>query len=1743
MSEQIDNSSSNNTVYTELLGNSQDLVKNLIAQFADRFNFNELVQSTFNNGTDLDLFKSDWRTGNLVLPEIEVVSCEQIKGANGAFSSQTDKIYLAKEFLLANESDTKAIAKVIIEEYGHYIDSQINSSDTPGDEGAILAALVLGEELGENRLQKLKEEDDSAVVVIDGEEVAIEQNLPDAVLYSKRIDLEDYKFNFKTADYLNQWTGLNLKNQDAYKSGDDFIAKLPWNGGRYDLLNSSVGASIFGFGASVGANAGIDLAPGFIEAGFNVEAGYNLGQFDVSLPFSAGVEAGIVNNQLTVDIDANFAAPQFNYTLPYVYANLDAVLGYDINADIYGGAFAEVRYPWDKDRASTNGSFNLVSAKGNHSRTLLQLDTREDDNFIDLIYKKIRLGDKKKDSVSRTETKGFLGLDFELPTFSGNFQPLAGNEFDPIFGLDETNSGSGLSNEYLWEFKEEKKLVDADFAIDNLLAQIPFLSWLSKAGKERYSVFGYDVGLEYDWRAIALDLSTSLSYGYSFKTGFSDLLPKINQQKSEIQGLIDSSKSTIDTFALNSFPTKKDLVDELVAADKNGDFNIDIVVEFNPKIIFDAEVYLKPEVALDWDLGVVKGKLAPVVNNLQEFTLVPGKEEKIFSDKISIVAPTRQEVSFKDFYGWLKQINSSLPDIDTEYTIKIPFSAIDPVRFPGTDGDDYIEGIDGDEGTKALANGNDTWVFSTGKDGEINGGNGFDTLKIVAPETYTLTANTLSDSNNNITTFVNFVSVEIDGTQSTTSGINISGNLSDAAIPYVFGATTDFSDRVENLDIHHLDTQAGDDIVTGNLYDIFGESAELNTGLGNDEITVSSTTLPEETTRIDAGAGDDNVNLTVIPYYVSNSSNSSFAIDLDTGKDSLKVTRATPIGGGSGVLPTVEILAAGYIGGKTIDLEANSENLSSEIALQVNTSVLKDIFGLEANAELDRLFVELANSDITYQLDNINPNATGVQDKIIKADRVKLDLTDLAIASEIALNPQDFAASSIIVDGNGDRTEIAIDLLNINNINAAADVRVNSVDLVKANWADAEFLQNKLSGDFRTLDFSEVATGVSLSQDFVSESNLDIFELIFSDEKDTIYFSPDASLVTPEGSLSEVTAVEQLMSFDLGAGDDIFHDRTGAKNSSIFPGLGNDFIYGEGGFDEIFYEEGSRFDYEITVVDDRTVEVLYKPDNTIDTLVDVERINFDGADELVKNPYYLGRNIDDFGYTTFTLQVSKSEGWQQPPFVFAPFTYFVPFGTTEVTLTEDFLLTNVYDPEGNEDQLEISFIDLYTNGNSNPQLDTDNPDADIWQVSIPEGLNEATEYVEVVTMVDNASGSSQGNELEIYPSTELSYPYATAPINLIAFDESESIEATEFDDTISSGSGDDTLQGNLGNDLLNGEAGNDSLDGGDGNDAIAGGLGNDNILGRLGDDVLEGNEGEDILEGDAGIDTLNGGGDRDLLLGGSGDDVYISKINESAGDIIQDIQGEDTLQLLTADNTEATISLSQPTSGTIGIGKQDNSLVIDIDADGILDPKLDLTIAGFFYRSNEENGFIEQVGNLSTEDILKFFPEDVFFEDDNSSKSINPTSGGGSTVYRFFNPSGGVHFYTASEVERDAVLELPNYTFEGESYNTVASFSDGAEDVFRFFNTNTGVHLYTTNEVERDYIIENLADFVFEGTAFSAYGAELEGSIPVHRFYEPIIGVHFYTPNEGEKNYVGDNLTNYTYEGIAYYAFPLEQAT
>ncbi|MFM6521473.1 MAG: calcium-binding protein, partial [Microcystis panniformis] len=63
---------------------------------------------------------------------------------------------------------------LLLEEYGHYVDGVLNSTDALGDEGAIFASLVMGESLSEEALAYMKAEDDRGVINVDGQAIAVE---------------------------------------------------------------------------------------------------------------------------------------------------------------------------------------------------------------------------------------------------------------------------------------------------------------------------------------------------------------------------------------------------------------------------------------------------------------------------------------------------------------------------------------------------------------------------------------------------------------------------------------------------------------------------------------------------------------------------------------------------------------------------------------------------------------------------------------------------------------------------------------------------------------------------------------------------------------------------------------------------------------------------------------------------------------------------------------------------------------------------------------------------------------------------------------------------------------------------------------------------------------------------------------------------------------------------------------------------------------------------------------------------------------------------------------------------------------------------------------------------------------------------------------------------------------------------------------------------------------------------------
>ena len=141
-------------------------------------------------------------------------------------------------------------------------------------------------------------------------------------------------------------------------------------------------------------------------------------------------------------------------------------------------------------------------------------------------------------------------------------------------------------------------------------------------------------------------------------------------------------------------------------------------------------------------------------------------------------------------------------------------------------------------------------------------------------------------------------------------------------------------------------------------------------------------------------------------------------------------------------------------------------------------------------------------------------------------------------------------------------------------------------------------------------------------------------------------------------------------------------------------------------------------------------------------------------------------------------------------------------------------------------------------------------------------------------------------------------------------------------------------------------------------------------------------------------------------------------------------------------------------------------------------------------------------------------------------------------VWRFYNLRAGVHFYTASEAEKNNVINTLGgvYRFEGPSYTINLSNPNNTLPVYRFFNLKQGVHFYTASEEEKNTVINTLGGtYRFEGPSYNVSRTSVN-AFPVYRFYNLKQGVHFYTSSEVEKNNVINTLgAVYRFEGISYW--------
>jgi Ca2+-binding RTX toxin-like protein len=156
------------------LAQALSLTHNYLSKFAVSSGFWSDFEVAFGRGFDrstAEKIRQSLATGRFARP-IRVLPDRILGIASGAFAAATDTVYL-RESLVAS-GDLEQIGAVIIEELGHAIDLQVNSEETPGDEGAIFQMLVRGIELSAAMLAELRAEDDWGVLAIDGQELAIE---------------------------------------------------------------------------------------------------------------------------------------------------------------------------------------------------------------------------------------------------------------------------------------------------------------------------------------------------------------------------------------------------------------------------------------------------------------------------------------------------------------------------------------------------------------------------------------------------------------------------------------------------------------------------------------------------------------------------------------------------------------------------------------------------------------------------------------------------------------------------------------------------------------------------------------------------------------------------------------------------------------------------------------------------------------------------------------------------------------------------------------------------------------------------------------------------------------------------------------------------------------------------------------------------------------------------------------------------------------------------------------------------------------------------------------------------------------------------------------------------------------------------------------------------------------------------------------------------------------------------------
>jgi serralysin len=266
------------------------------------------------------------------LPELEVVTATTINGGNGAFDATNNKIYISSEFLEQNSNNSAAINNLLLEEFGHYLDTQLNDTDTLGDEGAIFAAIAQGQELSASQLATLQAENDTTTAIINGQATTLELN----TIYGN-ITLDGNLADWTSNERLDFLPGSGQPGYELYGKivGDAYVFAIKSDGTGIDA------------GTTVWLNTDQNATTGFQIFGNTFGAEYNINFFTDNLPYlyTGAAAENFVTGALDHAYDANRQVVEF--AVPLSLLN-DTIPGVDVVIDVNNQVFLPGNYSSQK---------------------------------------------------------------------------------------------------------------------------------------------------------------------------------------------------------------------------------------------------------------------------------------------------------------------------------------------------------------------------------------------------------------------------------------------------------------------------------------------------------------------------------------------------------------------------------------------------------------------------------------------------------------------------------------------------------------------------------------------------------------------------------------------------------------------------------------------------------------------------------------------------------------------------------------------------------------------------------------------------------------------------------------------------------------------------------------------------------------------------------------------------------------------------------------------------------------------------------------------------------------------------------------------------------------------------------------------------------------------------------------------------------------------------------------------------